>query len=91
MKRKRKVIIDMAQYRPDWISDMNDPLPVAKVVEDGSVKIRLKNFDQQYTIEEVTDLMIVLERAKEEATILKEAMLTDTLYSDMIFGEISDV
>ena len=85
------MIIDMAQYRPDWISDMNDPLPVAKLADDGSAQIRLKNFDQQYTIEEVTDLLIVLERAKVEATRLKETMLTDSLYSDMIFGEISDV
>ena len=85
------MIIDMAQYRPDWISDMNDQLPVAKLADDGSAQIRLKNFDQQYTIEEVTDLLIVLERAKVEATRLKEAMLTDSLYSDMIFGEISDV
>ena len=85
------MIIDMAQYRPDWISDMKDPLPVAKLADDGSAQIRLKNFDQQYTIEEVTDLLIVLERAKVEATRLKEAMMTDSLYSDMIFGEISDV
>ena len=85
------MIIDMAQYRPDWIGDMNDQLPVAKLADDGSAQIRLKNFDQQYTIEEVTDLLIVLERAKVEATRLKEAMLTDSLYSDMIFGEISDV
>ena len=85
------MIIDMAQYRPDWIIDMNGPLPVAKLADDGSAQIRLKNFDQQYTIEEVTDLLIVLERAKVEATRLKEAMLTDSLYSDMIFGEISDV
>lgn len=86
----------MANHRPNWITDMDTPLPVAKVIEhEGNVGIRLKNWDvevnEAYAVDEIDELIHVLTRAKEDALRLREAMITDDLYSNMIFGEISDV
>ncbi len=86
----------MANHRPNWITDMDTALPVAKVMEhDGDIGIRLKNWDvsvnEAYAIDEIDELIHVLTMAKEEALRMREAMITDNLYSDMIFGEGSDV
>lgn len=86
----------MSSHRPNWITGMEEPMPVAKVGEyDGSVKCRLKNWDTDeiaaYTAEELDDLILVLGRAKEDIARMKAAIETDSLYSNMIFGEVSDV
>jgi len=86
----------MANHRPNWITDMDTPLPVAKVhVYGDDVRIRLKNWDVQpeegYSASEIDELITVLRLAKEDCLRMREAMITDNLYSEMIFGEISDV